>query len=216
MIPLRDIPNILMKEGVRPCRKIVHANKLACRAAAGAAGKVFVKYNDAELSDMTLEASQEPGELFAWVIASNRERSRSTILVELARYREEMPKLQKRLSEMRSEVRKLRGENAELKQHCERLQKEAKVNSRMIDEVIGRRVGECFAMEGARAIEAVLRLRSGVDNLAQLRKQMKLSCVDAIGLFSRLGRADLVKVAQESVELTPVGVKVAERFAEAI
>lgn len=149
----------------------------------------------------------------AFIEAREHEHS-NVILLELARYKQELPKLQQRLGHVQSEVMKLRRENAELKQHCESLQKEADVNSRMIDEVVARRVGECFADEGARAIEAILTVSSGIVDLNELEKAMRLSCEDAVELFTMLGWADLVVIKEGKVKLTPRGEKVAKRLDE--
>ena len=135
-------------------------------------------------------------------------------IIDLARAEREVPKLQQQLRLLRMEIIKLRKENTDLKQHCESLKREAEVNLRMIDEVVARRVGECFADEGARAIEAVLRIQSGVNSSTKLREQMRLSCEDAIELFTMLGWADLVVVKEGKAKLTSRGEKVAERLDE--
>lgn len=159
--------------------------------------------------NMNILEDVQPDVIIAW-------RSVNSHITDLARAEREVPKLQQQLRLLRMEIIKLRKENTDLKQHCESLKKEAEVNLRMIDEVVARRVGECFADEGARAIEAVLRIQSGVNSSTKLREQMKLSCEDAIELFSRLGRADLVIVNKEKIELSPLGEKVANRFAESL
>lgn len=135
-------------------------------------------------------------------------------ITDLARDERELSKLQQQLRLLRMEIIKLRKENTDLKQNCESLQKEADVNSRMIDEVVARRVGECFADEGARAIEAILTIRSGIVDLNELGKAMRLSCEDAVELFTMLGWADLVGVKEGKAKLTSRGEKVAERLDE--
>ncbi len=165
-----------------------------------------------ETPSLFSERTEIPLHDFWKVIRELRARSNNVHIDYLVRPEQELPKLQRELASLRMEVLKLRRENTRLKQKCEKLERESEVNLRMVDEVIARRIGECFADEEERAIEAVLTIQSGVNTIIELRKQMELSCNDAIELFSRLGRADLVEVERGKVQLSPQGEEVAQRL----
>lgn len=205
-----DLLKSLLEEGLE---KTPHEIGLNVHASTPEEPDISIVYPDPD----SLLCYLEGGKVMVGALATYVRKLYSNVrITDLARDEREVPKLQQQLRLLRMEIIKLRKENTDLKQHCENLKKEAEVNLRMIDEVVARRVGECFADEGARAIEAVLRIQSGVNSSTKLREQMKLSCEYAIELFSRLGRADLVIVNKEKIELSPLGEKVANRFAESL